>query len=115
MTMHQSDTIERPEVALPNLPSGRMLIGGAWVAGASGETIAVEDPATGRVFAHVDAGGAEDVDRAVRVARAAFESPAWSRMRPLDRARLLETIARKIEEKRRRAGAARKLRQRQGG
>ncbi|GGZ10211.1 aldehyde dehydrogenase [Novosphingobium colocasiae] len=98
MTMHQSDTIERPEVALPNLPSGRMLIGGAWVAGASGETIAVEDPATGRVFAHVDAGGAEDVDRAVRVARAAFESPAWSRMRPLDRARLLETIARKIEE-----------------
>jgi delta 1-pyrroline-5-carboxylate dehydrogenase len=34
----------------------------------------------------------------VKSARKAFESAAWSRMRPLDRARIIETIARKIED-----------------
>ncbi|WP_404476896.1 aldehyde dehydrogenase family protein [Novosphingobium sp. BL-52-GroH] len=96
--MSDAIQLDRDELRLPPIPSGRMLIGGQWVAGSSGASIDVEDPATGEIFAKVEAGGAEDVDKAVRAARKAFESPAWSRMRPLDRARLLETIARKIEE-----------------
>ena len=41
---------------------------------ASGETFDCVNPATGRVIASVAACDAEDVDRAVRGARAAFES-----------------------------------------
>ena len=80
------------------LPTTRMLIGGEWQEAADGRSIDVEDPATGQIFASVPAGTADDVDRAVKRARAAFESAAWSRMRPLDRGRIIETIARKIEE-----------------
>lgn len=80
------------------LPQTRMLIGGDWVDAQDGSRIDVEDPATGKVFASVPAGTAVDVDRAVARARAAFESAAWSRMRPLDRAKIIETIARKIED-----------------
>jgi acyl-CoA reductase-like NAD-dependent aldehyde dehydrogenase len=80
------------------LPATQLLIGGNWQEGESGQRIDVEDPATGKVFASVPAGTAGDVDRAVRRARQAFESAAWSRMRPLDRAKIIETIARKIED-----------------
>nr|WP_316724210.1 aldehyde dehydrogenase family protein [Sphingobium sp. KCTC 72723] len=80
------------------LPPQKMLIGGAWEDAGDGRTIAVEDPATGRIFASVPAGTAADVDRAVTSARAAFESTTWSRMRPLDRGRIIEAIARKIED-----------------
>lgn len=80
------------------LPPCRMLIGGDWQETASGAVIDVEDPATGRPFASVPAGTAADVDRAVARARAAFESDTWSRMRPLDRAKIIEAIARKIED-----------------
>jgi acyl-CoA reductase-like NAD-dependent aldehyde dehydrogenase len=54
-----------------------MLIGAEWVPAASGETLPVEDPATGRVIASIPAGGAEDVDRAVRAARDTFRSRTW--------------------------------------
>src|SRR5947207_51059 len=74
------------------------LIGGKWVDSLSGATIAVEDPATEEQIAAVPRSGAEDVDRAVKVARAAFENPAWRKMRPIDRGRLLENIARKLED-----------------
>jgi len=74
------------------------LIGGSWIPAASGETIAVENPATEEVIAHIARSNGDDVNRAVDAARATFESTAWSRMRPIDRGRLLESIARKIEE-----------------
>jgi p-cumic aldehyde dehydrogenase len=81
-----------------DIPSGKMLIDGKWVSSQSGERIDVEDPAQCAVFAQVEAGGKADIDLAVKAARKAFESATWARMRPLDRAKLLETIARKIEE-----------------
>lgn len=96
--MQETVHFQEQAIALPYIPDGRLLIDGNWIEAASGERIAVEDPATGQDFASVGAGGVEDVDRAVRAARKAFENSAWSRMRPLDRARLLETIARKIED-----------------
>jgi p-cumic aldehyde dehydrogenase len=74
------------------------LIGGKWTEAASGETIAIENPATEELIARTPQSGREDIDQAVGVARAAFESPAWSKMRPIERGRLLENIARKVEE-----------------
>jgi phenylacetaldehyde dehydrogenase len=61
--------------------SRKMLINGEWVDAASGRTFDTLNPATEKVLATVAMGDAEDVDRAVRAARAAFadDSP-WRRM-----------------------------------
>lgn len=65
-----------------------LLIGGRWVPAASGREIETRNPATGEVIAHLARGEAEDIDRAVRAARTAFEG-GWSRWTPHDRQRLL--------------------------
>jgi len=96
--MNDTTTLTAPEKLGVRMPDTGMLIGAHRVAAGDGRTIEVEDPATGKIIAHVPAGGTHDVDAAVTAARTAFESRAWSRMRPLDRARIIETIARKIEE-----------------
>lgn len=75
----------------------RMLIGGAWCEAADSTTLDVVDPATGQAFATVPAGGKEDIDRAVRAARQAFEQGDWPRMRGVDRERLLHRLADLIE------------------
>ena len=74
-----------------------MLIGGKWVGSASGEVFEVENPANRRPIAEVPRGRAEDVDRAVKAAAAAF--PAWSRTAPRERGRLLARIADALEER----------------
>ncbi len=58
----------------------KLYIGGAWVAPSSSETITVENPATEETLGHVPAGTAEDVDRAVAAARAAFDGWAGTPM-----------------------------------
>jgi len=63
-----------------DLSRDKLHIGGAWVAPASTETIAVENPATEELLGHVPAGTAEDVDRAVAAARAAFDGWAGTTM-----------------------------------
>ena len=60
--------------------SKKMLIDGKWVEAASGKTFATYDPATGEVLAHVAEGDREDIERAVKAARRAFESGPWSKM-----------------------------------
>ncbi|MGE4431276.1 MAG: aldehyde dehydrogenase family protein [Sphingobium sp.] len=80
------------------LPQTGMVIGHDRPMAASGRTFAVEDPSDGSIIAHIPAAGVQDVDLAVRRARAAFENPVWSRMRLLDRSQLLERIADKLEE-----------------
>ncbi|WP_338694864.1 aldehyde dehydrogenase family protein [Streptomyces sp. Q6] len=61
-----------------------MYIGGEWRAAATSETIAVVNPVDEQVIGHVPAGNAEDVDAAVRAARAAF--PGWAATPPAERA-----------------------------
>ncbi|MDQ3097770.1 MAG: aldehyde dehydrogenase family protein, partial [Chloroflexota bacterium] len=74
----------------------RMFIGGEWVESADGGTFSVDTPAhRGRVIAEVARGAAEDVDRAVRAAAAAF--PSWRAMAPRERGRLLQRIADDVE------------------
>ena len=69
----------------------RMLIGGQWVAARSGATFETVDPYTGRAWADVPRAGAEDVDAAVRAARAALDG--WRRTTGTERAALMRRLA----------------------
>ena len=80
-----------------DIPAAKLLIGGDWVEAFTGKTLPVVNPATEETFAAIAASGSEDVDRAVKAAHRCFESPAWQKMRPLDRGRLLERLALLIE------------------
>lgn len=75
----------------------RMLINGQWVEAASGRTFPTYNPATGEVLAQVAEGDAEDVSRAVKAARKAFERGPWRRITPSDRGRLVWKLADLIE------------------
>jgi phenylacetaldehyde dehydrogenase len=66
-----------------------MLIGGKWVNSASGKTFETYNPATGQILARVAEADREDIDRAVRAARKAFEAGPWPEMSPSERGRLL--------------------------
>jgi aldehyde dehydrogenase (NAD+) len=65
-------------------------IDGGWHA-SSAETIDVENPATGRVFAHCARGGAADIDAAVESAARGFA--AWRALQSVERGRVLARIA----------------------
>jgi phenylacetaldehyde dehydrogenase len=71
----------------------RLFIGGQWTDSATGQTFQTLDPATGEPLAVVSQAGAEDVDRAVRAARAAFaEDSPWRTMAPSQRGRIIHRI-----------------------
>ncbi|HXB50751.1 MAG TPA: aldehyde dehydrogenase family protein [Streptosporangiaceae bacterium] len=70
----------------------QMFINGEWVDAASGKTFETPNPATGETLARVTEGDAEDINRAVRAARTAFESGPWSRMTPSERGRIIWRI-----------------------
>ncbi len=78
--------------------SHSMLIGGDWVGSHSGRTFETVDPATGEPLGTVPRGDSEDIDRAVKTARAAFERGAWPGMTPSERGRLLHRIGDTILE-----------------
>jgi 1-pyrroline dehydrogenase len=73
----------------------QQFINGQWVDSASGRTLAVENPANGKVIAHVAASDAEDVDRAASAAATAFET--WQHSTPQDRSLLMLKLADAIE------------------
>jgi acyl-CoA reductase-like NAD-dependent aldehyde dehydrogenase len=73
----------------------RMLIDGAWVDSLSGMTLTVENPAKRRLIATIPRGDAADVEGAVEAAARAF--PAWSKVAPRERGRLLLRVADKME------------------
>ena len=76
----------------------KMLINGKWVEAASGKTFPTYNPATGEVLANVAEGDKEDIDRAVKAARAAFETGPWSKMPPAVRGKLIWKLADLIEQ-----------------
>ncbi|MGJ7418378.1 aldehyde dehydrogenase family protein [Streptomyces cinereoruber] len=77
-----------------------MYIGGEWRPASSTDTIPVVNPADEQVIGHVPAGTAEDVDAAVRAARAAL--PGWATTPPAERAAriaaLRDALAARAEE-----------------
>jgi 1-pyrroline dehydrogenase len=76
-------------------PPRKMFINGDWTDAASGETLAVINPATEEEIAQVQRGDASDVDRAVAAARTAFET--WSQTTPAERSKALYAFADAIE------------------
>ncbi|MES2156327.1 MAG: aldehyde dehydrogenase family protein [Pseudomonadota bacterium] len=86
-----------PRPALLDAPHQDMLIGGQRVPALSGKRFETRNPATGDLLTTVAQGGAEDVDRAVKSARAAFEGP-WRRMKPVERQRIILRLADLVEE-----------------
>jgi phenylacetaldehyde dehydrogenase len=70
----------------------QLFINGQWADSASGKTFETPDPATGETLARIAEGDAEDINRAVKAARKAFEEGPWSRMTPSERGRLVWKI-----------------------
>jgi acyl-CoA reductase-like NAD-dependent aldehyde dehydrogenase len=77
----------------------RMRIGADLVDATSGETLDILNPAVAEVLTTTPAGGAEDVDRAVRAARRAFDEGPWPQMERSERAKLMNRFADRIEER----------------
>src|ERR1700674_739647 len=73
-------------------------VNGEWVAGSSGETFPIYDPSTEEVIALVPSSNAADVDRAVKAARAAFDSGPWGQTNAAERGRILFKLAEKIRQ-----------------
>ncbi len=67
----------------------KILINGKWVEAASGKTFPTYNPATGDVLSRVAEGDKEDINRAVKAARAAFDSGPWSKITPSERGRMI--------------------------
>ncbi|AHY47357.1 NAD-dependent aldehyde dehydrogenase [Rubrobacter radiotolerans] len=73
-------------------------IGSGYTPAASGETFEKTTPRDGSPLARVAACDAEDVDRAVKAAREAFESGRWSRRAPAERKAVMYRFAELIEK-----------------
>jgi phenylacetaldehyde dehydrogenase len=76
----------------------QLFINGEWVAAADGATFDVLDPSTGKSIAQVARGGAEDVNRAVKAARVAFETGPWRTLAVHERSKLMYRLADAIED-----------------
>jgi phenylacetaldehyde dehydrogenase len=76
----------------------KMFIDGKWVEAASGKTFPTYNPATGEVLAQIAEGDREDIDRAVKAARKAFESGPWHEMTASQRGRVIWKLGDLIEE-----------------
>ncbi len=75
----------------PSLLRAEAYIGGKWQSARSGDTFAVNDPATGTVLAHVPAMGAEETREAIACADDALA--LWASRLAKDRARVLRRWA----------------------
>ncbi|RWR50724.1 aldehyde dehydrogenase [Sinirhodobacter huangdaonensis] len=73
-------------------------IDGGFVPAASGARFESVNPATGLALTDVARGGAEDIDRAVRAARRAFEDGRWSKQTPGARKEVLLRLANLLRE-----------------
>jgi 5-carboxymethyl-2-hydroxymuconic-semialdehyde dehydrogenase len=85
--------------SLPAKPPAEILhyIGGKHVPSADGSVLPIHEPISNEVYAHVAAGSALDVDRAVGAAADAFRDSGWAEMPARQRARTLVAIADAIE------------------
>lgn len=76
------------------MPAHRHLfIGGEWVAPSGGDTIEVISPHDGQLVSSVPAPTHADVDRAVAVARKAFDEGPWPRLDPRERIAVVRELA----------------------
>src|SRR3954451_25457982 len=72
----------------------QLFVNGEFTDARSGETFATTNPATEEKIADVASAGADDVDAAVKAARAQMEPGSdWQKMKPRDRGKILFRIA----------------------
>jgi len=90
-------TLERNVEEFLSTPR-QLFIDGQWADSASGRTFETPNPATGETLARIAEGEAEDIDRAVRAARRAFEEGPWGRMTTSERGRIIWRIGDLINE-----------------
>src|SRR5690242_15445416 len=75
----------------------QLFIGGEWTAPTGSGTIEVVNASTEEVMGRIPEGTAEDVDKAVAAARAAFDG--WSQVDPVDRAELCAAVAVRLQDR----------------
>src|ERR671918_83375 len=92
----ESRLIEAP--ASGGVRDYKMLVGGEWVDALSGKTFESINPYTGRAWATAPEAGEEDIDRAVKTARKAFDEGPWGAMTGTERARLMRRLAALLAE-----------------
>ncbi|KGO68401.1 Aldehyde dehydrogenase, N-terminal [Penicillium italicum] len=80
-------------------PTG-LFINNQWVKCSTGEKIASINPTTAKEITSIHAASAEDVDKAVKAARAALNDPCWRDMPGIDRGKLMNRLAQLIEDNR---------------
>lgn len=80
-----------------NLPHYSLFINGEWCEGAGGQTLLSQNPATAQPWASFACASADDVDRAVRGARAALEGE-WGAMTATARGKLIYKLAELIAQ-----------------
>jgi betaine-aldehyde dehydrogenase len=76
----------------------QLYINGEFVEGASKKYFTVVDPSTEEVMAEVPEANAQDVNRAVAAAKAAFDCGAWPQTTAQDRGRILFRLAERIRK-----------------
>ena len=102
--LHASEsiyTVPDKDVATPPTPVPirftKLFINGQWVDGAKGKQLDVVNPNTGEKIASVSEAEAEDVDKAVKAARAAYRD-VWSKTSGYQRGQLMFKLADLIEK-----------------
>lgn len=78
----------------------QLFIDGEYCAAASGQVFDVVDPSNRQVFAQVARGGPDDIDRAVKAARRAFDEGPWPRLSGAERAAVLHRMGDAIAARR---------------
>ncbi|KAF4365452.1 hypothetical protein F8388_012817 [Cannabis sativa] len=86
------------DVKMPTIKFTKLFINGEFVDSVSGKTFETIDPRNGEVIARVAEGDKEDIDLAVKAARAAFDHGPWPRMSGSERARIMMKFADLIDE-----------------
>ncbi len=81
----------------PSRVEVRLLINGAWVAGAEERWLPIVDPSTGDPVGRVAVASDTDIEHAVRVAERGFE--VWRAVAPFERARTLRQAAALLRER----------------
>ncbi len=76
-----------------DLTSYQMYIGGEWVDAEASETFESQNPYLSEPWAKIPEGSADDVDRAVRAARTAFDRGPWPELTGRERSKLLLRLA----------------------
>ena len=78
------------------MKSYELYIDGCWTKSCSNKFFETENPYTGEVWAKISRGNFDDIDKAVRAARCAFEG-AWGQVKATERGKLLTKLASLVE------------------